>query len=202
MRRFLVYVRQTTIAGLLLLVPFLVILLLFEKLHVKLRPFVHRMSEPLGLHGVVASVVVWVLTVLVLGAICFAAGLVLRLPVLKAARDWLENNLLRFIPGYEYFRMLLAEKLGSEDDAHSQMVLVEIDGWQPAMLIEQIADGRCVVYVPGAPNAADGSVHILPGESVRNLDAPLSAVMKSLRFYGRGLGQIAGKAALAANQKL
>jgi hypothetical protein len=124
----------------------------------------------------------------------------MRLPVFRALREAIERNLLRFIPGSEYAKVVLAEKLGAERGSHAPTVLVEIDGWQPAILVEETADGRCVVYVPGAPGATSGSVHIMDAASVRRLDAPLSAILKSLRFYGRGLGRIATGSRQAQNE--
>jgi uncharacterized membrane protein len=188
------YLRQTAIAGVFLLIPFLVLYVLFEKVYTRVHPVVHRAAVRLGWERILGSMTVSILSILALLLLCFAAGLLVRLPAFAAFRNWIENSLLRFLPGYDYVKMILAEKLGAEQDAKAEMVLAEIDGWQPAMLVERTPDGLCVVYVPGAPHAADGSIHVVAAESVRRLDAPMSAVLKSLRFYGRGMGEIVATA--------
>jgi uncharacterized membrane protein len=197
MKKVLPFIRDSTIAGIFVLVPILVMVFLFEKVWRVLHPFVARSMARLGLEH---PAVLLVLTAVALIAGCFLLGVLLRFPMVTGIRGWFEESLLRFIPGYQYFRMILGERLGVEK-GDFVAILAEIDGWQPALLVEEIPDGRCVVYIPGVPDTTSGSVHVVSADAIRHLDAPLATVMKSVRFYGRGLGPIAGRVT-TPNQKL
>lgn len=181
------FLRQTFLSGVFLLIPALIFVVLFGKVWRILKPPVTRIMAGLGLEHPAVALVVTTILIIVL---CFAAGLVVRFAFVKNIRGWLEENVLRFIPGYQYFRMMFGEQLGSYSE-NSVAVLVEFDGWQPAILVEEMADGRVVAFIPGVPDTTHGSVHIVPADQVRRLDAPVPAVMRTLRFYGSGIGEIA-----------
>jgi hypothetical protein len=55
-----------------------------------------------------------------------------------------------------------------------------------AFVMEELADGRCVVFVPGSPKPSNGSVHIYPRECVRLIDASHVQVADCVSHWGIG----------------
>ncbi len=56
----------------------------------------------------------------------------------------------------------------------------------PAFVMEELADGRYVVFVPTSPRPSQGSVYILPRERVQPLDASFSDVAHLTSRWGVG----------------
>ena len=55
-----------------------------------------------------------------------------------------------------------------------------------AMEVERLADGRVVLFLPGAPDPWSGSVVLVEPERVQPLDADIAALNRSLKRLGRG----------------
>jgi len=64
------------------------------------------------------------------------------------------------------------------------------DGWSPALLVEEEADGKCTVFVPDVPKSNSGSVYIVEPEQVKHLKVKFSALDIAIRNYGKGLIKI------------
>ena len=86
------------------------------------------------------------------------AGTVLRLsmPSTRASNGSSSST----SPGYSTYKAMAEDKLHQRTGTLPYAsVLVRGDlGWQPAFLIEQDAEGHCVLFVPRAPDTSAGSV--------------------------------------------
>jgi uncharacterized membrane protein len=61
-----------------------------------------------------------------------------------------------------------------------------------AFIIEELADGRYTVFVPGVPSPVRGSVYVLGRERVRPLDASFAQTIHALSRWGSGVGNLVG----------
>ncbi len=185
MRSMLRSFNQTMIAGLFLLVPLSVTLLVLFKVMAITHPIMKKLGAILGIHAV-AGVQLLVVGVLVVA--CALAGLLVRTSRVNRFSEWLENHVLHMIPGYEYIRMRLNENFGHDADTTDRAILARIDdGWAPGMLIERGADGRCTVFMPDVPQCNSGSVYIVEADQVKFLHVPYRQLNGSIRNYGKGL---------------
>ncbi len=189
------FLRRTIVAGVFVLVPLMVLVYLFERLWRVLRQPVSTLAEQAGAHRALGTIGITLLTVLAIAAACFAAGLLVRLAAIRVVRDWLERGILRFVPGYEFVKHGLAERLGEVPaEERRRGVLVEVGGaWQAGLLVEEDAEGRRVVWVPGAPR--DGAVYLVDEGRIRRLEAPLLDLHKAVQDFGKGLTGLAAMAA-------
>ncbi len=175
--------RITFTAGLLLLLPLAVFLIIALKVLAITNPLMEKLAHALGIeHGVRT------LAVLVLVLICLLAGLLIRSTRVSSFRDRLERNVLNMIPGYEYIRQRMAESLGQDAEAAQRAILVRFDdGLSPGRLVEEGADGRCVVFVPDVPQGNSGALFIMDADRVQRLDVPYGRLEQSIRSHGKGL---------------
>ena len=75
-------------------------------------------------------------------------------------------------------------------------MLVSFDDQQTlAMEVERLADGRVVVFLPGAPDPWSGNVVLVGPERVSAIPAELGALNRTLKGLGRGTGRLLGSAA-------
>jgi uncharacterized membrane protein len=68
-------------------------------------------------------------------------------------------------------------------------VLVHFDDCaQLAFEVDQLADGRRVVYIPSAPDPRAGTVLVMDKNRVEHLPMTFVAAISSFRALGRGVG--------------
>lgn len=177
--------RDTLIAGMFLLLPVVVLVVVLVRVYQVVHPLLVKLVGAFGIHDLFG---VRIMIIVVIMVICLLAGLLVRSPRVVHWREWLEDNVLRTLPGYEYMRMRIMETLGKDNVATDRAVLVRTgDGWVPAMLVERAADGRCVIFTPDVPQCNTGSVLIVEAGDVMALNVPYARLNKSVRNYGKGL---------------
>ena len=133
-----------------------------------------------------------VIAILIVLAVCFIAGIVVRTGPGLRAKGALERSVLEKIPGYALVRGLTARVSGDEREGAFRPALVEVeDALSPAFIIEELDDGRCTVLVPSVPTPAAGSLFILPRERVHPLDVPFTQAVKVISKWGAGAGELA-----------
>jgi len=175
-------------AGLFLMLPLAAIIVIGLKFY---QIAIVPVTEIANKFGIERPFLIELLFLFILLILCFFAGLVMHYKNVSLLRDWLESNILRFVPGYEFVRMRLAILVGSEQSAFNRSVIVKIDdGWSPALLIEEGDDGRCTVFVPDVPKSNSGSIYVVDPEQVRPLNVDFNKLDMAIRNYGRGLYKI------------
>ena len=60
------------------------------------------------------------------------------------------------------------------------------DSRQYALVVEELPDGRVVVFVPTVPAATIGQIYVLPMSSVELLDAPVQDLLNAVTQWGAG----------------
>lgn len=132
------------------------------------------------------------IAVLIVLAVCFVAGIVVRTGAGIRAKNALERSVLEKIPGYELVRGLTARVSGDQREGAFRPALVEIeDALSPGFIIEELDDGRYTVLVPSVPTPAAGALFILPRERVHPVDVPFTQAVKVISKWGAGAGELA-----------
>jgi uncharacterized membrane protein len=132
------------------------------------------------------------IAILIVLAICFMAGLVVRTGPGLRAKNTLERSVLEKIPGYALVRGLTERVSGDEREGAFRPALVEIEeALAPGFIIEELDDGRYTVLVPSVPTPAAGSLLILARERVHPLDVPFTQAVKVISKWGAGAGELA-----------
>lgn len=191
-RQALSFVKTTLVGGVVFLAPLVVLVVLVAKAAELLR----RLARPLAallpvdrFVGVLAAdVVVGILVILG----CFVAGLVARAGFANRIVKKAEAGVLWRIPGYGFIKGL-TDSLDKSAAGSMRPVLIHFDdAAQLAFEVDQLADGRRVIYVPSAPDPRAGSVLVMAQERVESVPIAFVAAIGSLRSLGRGLGRSLG----------
>jgi len=175
------------VAGLLILVPlYLAILLLL-----KAMKSVGKLVSPL-----VAVLPDWIpgeklVALVVILAACLLVGFAVRTAGGPAVRKRIERALFEKIPGYELLRSLTQRLAGEGGETAWQPALVEIEeALVPGFIIEALDDGRFTVFVPSVPTPFAGAVYVLTADRVHPLDVPFTQAVKSITRWGQGSGEL------------
>jgi uncharacterized membrane protein len=183
MKRLGKFILSSLVAGLIILAPIYLSLLLVLKAMKAVggvvRPFARLLPGSLPAEHILSLVFVL--------AVCFLIGAAVRTPAGRAARERVEKSLFYRIPGYALFRSLTQQLAGSNEERVWKPALVEIEeALVPAFIIEEFDDGRFTVFVPAAPTPFSGSIYVLTPERVHPVDVPFTHVIKSLSRWGSG----------------
>jgi uncharacterized membrane protein len=182
------FTKTTLIGGLLVVLPvYLAVLLLAKTLAgvlALLSPVTAQIPATMVFRQVVAIVIVF--------AVCFIAGLLVRTGPGLRAMNAIEDVVLERIPGYSLLRGLAGRISGRTEEAPFAPALVEIeDALAPAFIVEELDDGRYTVLVPSVPTPAAGTLLIVARERVHPVDVPFRQAVKVISKWGTGAGQLA-----------
>lgn len=145
MRGLAEFTKTTIVGGVLIVLPLWFSILLLAKaasgLFALLAPVTSQLPPEMHFRRVVA--------ILIVVAVCFVAGIVVRTRLGLRAKNALDRYLLERIPGYTMLRGLTGRLTGAEEGATFAVALVEIeDALVPAFIVEEHPDGAYTVFVP------------------------------------------------------
>src|SRR5512144_1556362 len=168
------FTKTTLIGGVLIILPIYVAVLLLAKavngLMALLAPVTAQIPAGVEFRQIIA--------ILVLIAICFVVGLVVRTGPGLRAKNAFEQAVLEKLPGYTFLRGLAKRLTGRSEEHTLEPALVEIeDALVPALIVEELEDGSYTVLVPSAPTPMAGSIYILPRDRVHPVDIPFTKAM-------------------------
>jgi uncharacterized membrane protein len=183
MKQFIEFVVRAFVAGLLILVPvYLSVLLVLKAMHSVAglaRPFAMLLPEWFPAEHVLSLLIVLI--------VCFLIGVAVRTPAGRAIRERIEKSLFERMPGYAVLRSLTQRLAGKDKESVWKPALAEIEGaLVPAFIIEELEDGRFTVFVPSVPTPFAGAVYILNRERVHPVGVPFTQAIKSVSRWGSG----------------
>ena len=181
------FIRTTLIGGVLFLVPLVFVVVLIENSFHILKVIATPLSKHIPLDYFAGMAPVVVLTVMMMALFCFLAGMLARSKPAKRLYEKLDNFLLQIIPSYAWAKGMTGSL--SDEDAEEVLkpVLVRFDDFsQIGFEVDRTEAGLVAVYLPGAPNAREGSISFVEASRVAPIDAGLVSVAKSYKKLGRG----------------
>lgn len=125
---------------------------------------------------------------------CFVIGLLIQTASGSRLIDAVERQLADRLPGYGLFRGLTLGAMGGGAGHAVKPALVGSDDNLAFGIIIERANGFSTIFIPTAPSATSGSVHIMRDSNVRPLEIPLRKVLSSMSHYGEGAISLAGAA--------
>lgn len=188
----LIFLQHTILGGLLFLVPLFAIIIIFGKIWQKMTGVGAKLSALLGIKSVAGIGGGPLMTTLIILSICIVSGLLIKLTFFQQFRNWLDNLLVKYIPGYEFYKITLEQKIRKEEVPNARpTVLLTMDGvGQPGVIVDTLTDGRKVVFVPSKPGTPEGQVFVVPASAIATLNIEEADLNKLLSKQGKGLSAI------------
>ena len=182
------FLRRTVLGGLFLVLPVILILIELKHVDASIRTAMGPFAAALPFETRVPAL--WAVLALLLLSI--VAGLILQLPAVQkmyaSVTDWLagRSSAFGFLRGFE---KSLLEKNGNKP---LRAALVEMDDGLlvPAIVVEELAEGRYVVFVPAVPSPSEGAVYTLARRRVHLLDASVRQVTACVGSWGLGTAEL------------
>jgi uncharacterized membrane protein len=178
------WIERLLIDGAMIVLPIGAIVLLVLAIVRKLEDAADPLSSRY-IHPVVVALALLVI-------LCLLVGLLVRSGVGKWVRRTLQNTVFDKIPGYRLAMAVTGDGFLSEAGGRAiRPALASIeDGECPVFVIDEFADGRLLVFVPGSPAPMSGALYIFTPDRVRVLDTPTLPFLKAVSSWGLGLKEI------------
>lgn len=190
MRQAFSFLKTTLIGGLVVVLPvWLVGFVLIRglgQMKSAIEPLTHNLTNAFAPPIAIAA--------LVLLFSCFAIGLLIQTASGGRLVGTVERQLAERLPGYGLFRGLTLGVMGGGAGHAVKPALVGSDEDLTFGIIIERANGFSTIFIPSAPSATSGSVHVMLDSKVRPLDVPLRKVLSSISHYGEGAISLAGAA--------
>jgi uncharacterized membrane protein len=182
------FLKTTIVGGILFLVPVALVLAVLNHAVQLAEKIVRPISHDLDLdHSIAGFGIVTVLTILLLVAVSFAAGVVARTRSGTRIKGWIESSFLGGLPQYQIIKSM-GEGLAQIDGADDlKPVLISLDGgWRLGYQIEPAANGWVTVFVPQAPTLTSGDVFYLPVDRIKPLNMSMMKARSIVKHIGIG----------------
>ncbi len=186
MQNFLQHLKTRIIAGVIFLIPVFVIIMILQKLWKILSGSGHYIANTLGLKPLFGNNSAQIATGLLLILLFYFFGWLVRFSILNRWRDWIENALLQYIPGYLTYKAQLQEKISPTEDPRQPVLIETITGKRPGLLIEELPD-QMVIFLPNSPDTNNGEVLLVEKSKVTKLDIKAAPFMKNMQKFGKGV---------------
>jgi uncharacterized membrane protein len=180
------FLRRTIVGGLLTILVMGSIAYLLWQVLLMIRTALEQIAALLSID--VQFPALSALAALLLLAIAFGLLLQAR-PVhrmVEAGMAWLGDRFpfSKLLHGFEL------ELMGLEKSPVKTALVVLGDHEVLAFMMEELSDGRCVVFVPSSPNPSHGNVYVVSRESVHLVDAMRYQVASCVSNWGAGLTKV------------
>src|SRR6266581_4428352 len=154
MKRTFPFLKTTLMGGLLVLLPLWLMALLIAKAVGLIKslaaPVVAQLPGQLHHPTLIA--------VLLLLAVCFLTGLIMRTALGRRGADAIESHFLNRIPGYTFIRSLTHRFVGGEEGPFAACLAAIGDTLVPALVVEEHDNEQCTIFVPSAPTPGVGAI--------------------------------------------
>jgi uncharacterized membrane protein len=187
-QRLYLFFKSTIIGGLVVLVP----LAALGYIAVRVIEIAYSAIAPviawLPIKSVAGVSLALFLSVAIVIAACFLAGLLAETAIVGGIVSRVERLVLSSVPGYALMKNVGESLIGVENKEGRKTVLIRWNASsQLGFLMDTLPDGQHVVFVPSAPNALVGALHIVSSDRVEVLSIPIPMAIDSIGRLGVGL---------------
>jgi uncharacterized membrane protein len=187
MRKIIIFLKDTFLGGVLVVLPaWLAVLLLLKALthlQVLVKPVSKHLPESVDHPRLMA--------IGLMLALCFVVGALIRTTFGRRVEKVVEKRMLEKVPGYTTLRGI-AEQVGDLEENHGfKPALIEIEeALAPGFIVEEHAGGKCTVFIPSSPTPMAGSIYIIDSARVHPVNVPVTSMFKCMTKWGTGAGEL------------
>lgn len=189
------FLKTTAVGGLVFLVPFIIVVLIFGKALDLVRTLVLWLEAEIPAITVGGVLALNGIAVTVLFGLCFLSGLIAQSGFGTRLRQRIDGALTAVMPGYSFIKGVTEGLRISEEQSRSFVpcVVHYDDNSQLAFEVERTPKGRVVIYLPGCPDPWSGSVIYMTEDRVEPIEMTVNEALKNIRTLGRGSSKYSDK---------
>ncbi|WP_425614779.1 DUF502 domain-containing protein [Anatilimnocola sp. NA78] len=201
LRRTLRFLRATIVGGLFVLVPVVLVCVVLGHAAQFAYELIHPLVQWLPVKSISGVSLSFLLGIAALVLICFFAGLLARTAVSQWFVGTLEQLILSFVPSYGLMKSMGQGWIGVSTEEPHQAVMVRLDdASQLGFVMDTLADGRCVVFIPDVPTPWSGSLLFVEPARIEPLAITTKQAIECLRRLGANSSKVLNEARALAGE--
>jgi uncharacterized membrane protein len=189
MKRILDFLKTTIAGGFFVILPIVLIVMVIDETIGLLAALVDPIAQQLPIDNFGGIAVNRILSMVLILALCFVTGLVMRTRLGMAVRAFVDGAILERVPGYSMIRSLISRFEGASDDTSTfapALVTTAPGMRELAFIVDEHDDGELTVFLPLSPMATVGSIRFVSRDRVQQVEAPMGAAVNCLMHWGLG----------------
>lgn len=186
MKKYLDKFRNTILSGIILFLPIFFLIWLIKNLWYSLAGFGAKIAGLVEFKMVPGLVAASIITTILIILIFYICGLLVRFAFIGKIKNWIEDNLLQYIPGYLTYKVKVETKLIKKTEEWLPVLVKTDEGARPALLIE-VKDQMSTVFFPNCPDTNYGVIWVVDAVRVKHLSGDANSLLKSVQYSGKGL---------------
>jgi len=189
------FIKTTIIGGLLFLIPFIVLVIILTKVYDLSLVVAKPMGDVIPLDQIGGVGLADILVVLMIGLVCFSAGVLAKGKYMKKLQSSIESNILMKIPGYQIVNTFIDGINKTEEaSANFNPIIVAFDDYEMLCFeIEKVSNNKTVVYQPGAPTPWSGAVLYIENARIKHLNISVQDALRNIQSLGLGTNELMKK---------
>jgi uncharacterized membrane protein len=188
-KRYFENFRNKILSGLLLFLPVYVLLRLLQNLWYSLIKYGSKIAAMTSIKEVAGVGAAAIVTTILLILILYICGLLVRFAFIGKFKNWIENTLLQYIPGYLTYKVKVEEKFIKKADSRQPVLVSTSEGSRPGLQMERLGQS-VTVYIPNSPDTNYGQVWLVDASRVTLLKGDTYSLLKCIQYSGKGLIEI------------
>ena len=185
LRRLINFIKSTVVGGIFVLVPLVLLCVVLGQAATFAYEIIHPLIDWLPVRSVGTVSLAFVIAILVVVLICFLAGLLARTALSRWFVGSLEQVILTFVPGYGLMKSMGQGWVGIRGEEPHQPMLVRFDdSEQIGFVMDTLADGRHVIFLPDVPTPWSGTLVFVPADRLTPLPFSTKETIEFLRQLG------------------
>jgi uncharacterized membrane protein len=183
------FLKTTLIGGVIILLPIGILMGVFKWFFGLIKGWVAPLTAKVMAHSEMKEILAIAIVLLLLFAVCFLIGAIVRMQWGRFLHEKLEKRILKIAPGYNLIKETVMQFLGNRPSPFSSVCVAQIfgnDTLVTAFVTERHDNGLFSVFVPTGPNPTSGNIYHLRSEFVHPVDLPVESVMRSIISCGAG----------------
>jgi len=192
MNRVKAFIKTSVLGGLAVVLPGILLFLIFRWLFNRVTDIIQPLTNLVIAKSSFQELFADALVIVVILAVCFIVGVVVRTKVGRFVQENLENRILQLAPGYPTIKSVVMQFIGKEKSPFSTVALVRLFGNETLMtafVTDTHDNGRVTVFVPTGPNPTSGLIFHVHKQYVHPIRISVEETMRSI--IGCGVGSAA-----------
>jgi uncharacterized membrane protein len=190
------FIKTSLIGGFIVILPVVILIGAFTWIFNFIIKIIQPLTDILVVRSDLQEIVAHVVVIILILLLCFVLGILVKTSIGKFFYSFIENALLKKIPGYSLVKETVLQFLGNKQSPFSSVALVNIFGNETlvtAFITDTHDDGSYSVFVPTGPNPTSGNIYHLNEQYVHKVDVPVEDTMRSIISCGSGSGKLVEK---------
>jgi uncharacterized membrane protein len=183
------FVKTSVIGGVAVILPAVILLFIFSWLFNRITDVIQPLTDIIIVRGHFQEMVADILVIIIIVAICFLVGALVKTGVGKFIHENLEDHILNLAPGYPTIKAVVMQFVGRKKSPFSSVALVQVFGNEilmTAFITDTHDSGRHTVFVPTGPNPTSGLIFHVPRNHVHPVRVSVEEAMRSVIGCGAG----------------